>query len=169
MARVITKSFGTISYINFFSNRSFILLRIQCCNISDQTKPPDPQSPLEILKQKTSKGDLMNDPHQVMVTEALQKVYQEMKGYEPEKPGILSKWIGRSRKKKKVPKGLYIYGAVGGGKTMLMDLFYNCCQVFLSFSISIKLQAANQIGGTNYTYIILHAIFLPLSCTISII
>lgn len=27
------------------------------------------------------------------------------------------------------PKGLYIYGAVGGGKTMLMDLFYEYCNI----------------------------------------
>lgn len=32
-------------------------------------------------------------------------------------------------KKEKAPRGLYLYGDVGCGKTMLMDLFYKNCQV----------------------------------------
>ncbi|KAL1505949.1 hypothetical protein ABEB36_005392 [Hypothenemus hampei] len=32
-------------------------------------------------------------------------------------------------KKQNIPNGLYIYGSVGGGKTMLMDLFYDICKV----------------------------------------
>lgn len=28
----------------------------------------------------------------------------------------------------KAPRGLYIHGGVGTGKTMLMDLFYHCCK-----------------------------------------
>jgi len=58
-----------------------------------------------------------------------QKIYQEVHNYKPQQLNLLEKWFGSKRRD--APKGLYIYGAVGGGKTMLMDLFYNCCQVFL--------------------------------------
>lgn len=71
----------------------------------------------------------MNDEYQLKIAEQLQIVYEDVRGYEPEKEGFLAKWMGKSKRKKKAPKGLYLYGAVGGGKTMLMDLFYSCCQV----------------------------------------
>jgi len=51
----------------------------------------------------------------------------------PESKSLLGSLFGGSKKKKKVineippdmPKGLYMYGDVGSGKTMLMDLFYD--------------------------------------------
>ena len=49
---------------------------------------------------------------------------------------ILTQWLGgggsKPDKKKvqfKTPKGLYLYGDVGSGKTMLMDLFHDTCHV----------------------------------------
>lgn len=83
--------------------------------------------PVSILKQKIAKGDLMNDTHQMKVVQNLQEIYREVHDYKPQQLSLLEKWFGG--KKKEAPKGLYIYGAVGGGKTMLMDLFYDCCQV----------------------------------------
>ncbi|XP_051172910.1 putative ATPase N2B [Leptopilina boulardi] len=89
--------------------------------------------PIKILDNKIANGELMNDEHQRKVIEALENVYHQIENYQPPtRHGLFSKWIGNkgnSKKKKKTPKGLYLYGAVGGGKTMLMDLFYNCCQL----------------------------------------
>lgn len=69
----------------------------------------------------------MNDAHQMKVVQILQRIYEDVYNYKPQQLNLLEKWFGS--RKKDVPKGLYIHGAVGGGKTMLMDLFYNCCQV----------------------------------------
>lgn len=85
--------------------------------------------PVSILKQKIARGELMNDTYQTKVTQTLQQIYQEVQDYKPQQLNLLEKWFGSKRRD--APKGLYIYGAVGGGKTMLMDLFYNCCQVSL--------------------------------------
>jgi len=85
--------------------------------------------PVSILKQKIGRGELMDDVHQIRVVQNLQRLYQEIHNYKPQQLNLLEKWFGI--KKREAPKGLYIYGAVGGGKTMLMDLFYDCCQVSL--------------------------------------
>jgi cell division protein ZapE len=49
-------------------------------------------------------------------------LHNRLIGYDPTKPaGILSKFL---RKPEAAPEGLYLYGGVGRGKSMLMDLFY---------------------------------------------
>ncbi|XP_018053937.1 PREDICTED: putative ATPase N2B isoform X3 [Atta colombica] len=69
----------------------------------------------------------MNDTYQTKVAQTLQQIYQEVQDYKPQQLNLLEKWF--YNKRRDAPKGLYIFGAVGGGKTMLMDLFYNCCQI----------------------------------------
>lgn len=108
----------------FFLCRPFLPIGVQCCAYGEIAN-----GPIRILDDKVSKGELMSDEHQRNVVEALEEVYHKVEIYEPAKPGIFTKWISKGKKKKKAPKGLYLYGAVGGGKTMLMDLFYNSCQV----------------------------------------
>jgi predicted ATPase len=133
MAGVFVIKPVNINYINLLLYRPIFVFKLQYCNYSDQAT--DFKNPLEVLKRKIQKGELMNDEYQLKIAEDLETVYQDVKQYVPEKPSIFTKWIGKSKKKKKAPKGLYLYGAVGGGKTMLMDLFYNCCQVS-EFSVS---------------------------------
>lgn len=104
--------------------------------------------PLEVLKQRVEKKELTHDPHQERVSEGLQRVFERIQGYEPQpKPTKLFSFFG----KKEViqpPKGLYIYGSVGEGKTMLMDLFFDCCTMipkksrvhFNSFMVDVHKQ-----------------------------
>ena len=125
MASFFVKRSLNANQLGNFICRPYLPIMMQCCGYGETIL----NGPVKILNEKVSKGELMSDEYQIKVVEALEKVYLEVQGYEPEKPGFLSKWIGKGKKKKKVPKGLYLYGAVGGGKTMLMDLFFNCCQV----------------------------------------
>lgn len=74
----------------------------------------------------------MPDEHQLKVVGELQKLYEISNNYNLPETSSLGGWFSFARKKPKVEneiKGLYIYGSVGGGKTMLMDLFFDCCKV----------------------------------------
>ncbi|RZF39754.1 hypothetical protein LSTR_LSTR003415 [Laodelphax striatellus] len=84
--------------------------------------------PVNLLKSKVASGELKEDAHQTAVAIKLQKVYNDIENYVPSGPSKFLKWFGRKQSNLKGPQGLYIYGAVGGGKTMLMDLFYSCCK-----------------------------------------
>lgn len=84
--------------------------------------------PVDELNQKLSKGELVNDEHQTRIAGELQRVFDDIKSYSPQVSSIFSKLFSKNSKKN-LPKGLYIYGSVGCGKTMLMDLFYNCVEV----------------------------------------
>uniref|UniRef100_E9Q4K2 AFG1-like ATPase n=1 Tax=Mus musculus TaxID=10090 RepID=E9Q4K2_MOUSE len=64
--------------------------------------------------------ELREDEHQRRVVQCLQKLQEDLKGYSIEEGGLFSKLFSRN----KPPKGLYVYGDVGTGKTMVMDMFY---------------------------------------------
>lgn len=84
------------------------------------------EGPIEILQRKIIEKELQKDEIQIGITKQLQKVYNSVISYTPPNKNIFTRLF---KNKQKAPKGLYIYGAVGCGKTMLMDLFFNCCKI----------------------------------------
>lgn len=67
-------------------------------------------------------GELEPDPAQLLAVEKLQLLANRLAQYDPpEKTDFFSFF---TRKGGAVPEGLYIFGGVGRGKTMLMDLFF---------------------------------------------
>ncbi|KAK2716127.1 putative ATPase N2B isoform X2 [Artemia franciscana] len=82
-------------------------------------------TPSEILEAKVKAGQLEHDEYQQKVANALTNVHNIIRSYEPPSPRLFSKWLKLS-KRKSIVKGLYVWGAVGGGKTMLMDMFHDC-------------------------------------------
>jgi len=74
---------------------------------------------------KVANGDLSPDPAQEVLAKKLQNIFENLGDLYPNRDEITWKErLGLRRKKKKLIKGLYIYGDVGRGKSMLMDLFY---------------------------------------------
>lgn len=112
--------------------KSAAILRNYCANAQREF---DPDGPMRILADKVQTGELKVDSHQEQVTIALQNLYDGIQVYKPSRPeskGLFS-WLRKkedetsSHVNSLAPKGLYIHGSVGGGKTTLMDLFYDCC------------------------------------------
>ena len=67
------------------------------------------------------------DPAQAELAWKLDALSAELKDYRPEpKPGAFAWLMGH--KSAEPPRGLYIYGAVGRGKTMLMDMFFDAVE-----------------------------------------
>ena len=89
-------------------------------------------SPLTKYDQEVAQGKLVDDEHQRQVIKKLERVYEEVQNYQPGKRNVFSRFFS-IRRTTNAPRGIYLYGAVGGGKTMLMDLFYDCCKVCTIF------------------------------------
>lgn len=73
-------------------------------------------------------GRLEADSAQIAVVEELDALAARLENYSPARPpGPLARLIGV--KAAEAPRGLYIYGPVGRGKTLLMDLFFEAAPV----------------------------------------
>jgi cell division protein ZapE len=75
-----------------------------------------------------SSGAIEPDPAQAEVADAFAGLEQRLAGYKPlRKHGLLGRLF--ADKNGGPPRGLYIHGEVGRGKTMLMDLFFQASPV----------------------------------------
>jgi cell division protein ZapE len=66
-------------------------------------------------------GELRPDPEQAAAAERLEQLQGELEKA-AERTGLLGRLFGR--KKREIPRGVYMWGGVGRGKSMLMDLFH---------------------------------------------
>jgi cell division protein ZapE len=75
-----------------------------------------------------SSGAIERDAAQAEVADAFADLERRLAGYKPvRKQGLLGRLF--ADKDEPPPRGLYIHGEVGRGKTMLMDLFFQTCPV----------------------------------------
>ncbi|UIJ45943.1 AFG1 family ATPase [Sphingomonas cannabina] len=69
-------------------------------------------------------GELRADPAQAAAARRLDQLATELEA-QPKRGSVL--W--RFGRKPEAPKGLYLWGGVGRGKSMLMDLFFGCLDI----------------------------------------
>ncbi|MEO3428137.1 cell division protein ZapE [Pelagibius sp. CAU 1746] len=85
-----------------------------------------PDGPLAAYRARRREGDLRHDPGQELAAEKLQSLHNALRGYRPAGGG--GGWkarLGLARRREEPPQGLYIFGSVGTGKSMLMDIFFD--------------------------------------------
>lgn len=108
------------------------------------TRASTAPTPSEEYLARVQQKELVEDKHQLNIIRAFDEVHKSLKGYRPRpapKPSAVTKMFqgllgGTSASKEKedqhfsdIPTGLYIHGAVGGGKTLCMDLFFDVSSV----------------------------------------
>src|SRR3982751_3492151 len=77
---------------------------------------------VEIYRQNLSKRGFLPDPSQQRAVERLQRLYEEWSAYKARRGNALKRVLFRPP----LPKGVYLWGPVGRGKSFLMDAFYLC-------------------------------------------
>jgi cell division protein ZapE len=74
-------------------------------------------------------GEIERDPAQLAVAARLSRLEERLARHRLARKSSQLGWLFGGNERKDPIKGLYIYGEVGRGKTMLMDLFYDMSAV----------------------------------------
>jgi cell division protein ZapE len=83
------------------------------------------QDVLSLYRQHLDKRGFLPDPSQQRAVERLQQLYEEWSAYKKRRSSALKRLVVKPA----LPKGVYLWGAVGRGKSFLMDSFYLCLPV----------------------------------------
>jgi cell division protein ZapE len=78
------------------------------------------QDVVSLYQQHLDKRGFLADPSQRRAVERLQRLYEEWTAYKARRNTALKRLIVKPA----LPKGVYLWGAVGRGKSFLMDSFY---------------------------------------------
>src|SRR5262245_49925170 len=87
-----------------------------------------PSSIKALYTARAAAGDIEPDPAQEAAVARLDELNERLASYRMARKSSSLGWLFGSREKEKEHiKGLYMYGEVGRGKTMLMDMFFDTC------------------------------------------
>ena len=97
--------------------------------VIDPSSPPSPGGPLAAFHERLRQALLDPDPGQEHVARRLDSLYEALRTRRPAAKASfgrrgIGRLFGRGDTTSSRPRGLYIVGDVGRGKSMLMDLFF---------------------------------------------
>jgi len=95
-------------------------------SVPDGTPSPESsRGPLAEYRVRIASGELRHDPAQALAVEKLQSLHKALNTFESRTgPVGWKERFGLERRREDPPQGLYFYGGVGRGKSMLMDMFF---------------------------------------------
>lgn len=82
-------------------------------------------TPLERYRALRREGELKPDPIQELAMEKLQRLHHRLAQYDPNEGQGWQQFLRLRPKREPAPEGIYLYGDVGRGKSMVMDLFFD--------------------------------------------
>ncbi|HEX4891311.1 MAG TPA: cell division protein ZapE [Alphaproteobacteria bacterium] len=85
------------------------------------------QGPRAVYRERVQSGQVKADPAQEFAIEKLQTLEDALGRYRHAARNRVLAWLGRETAPP--PRGLYLWGEVGRGKSMLMDLFFDTVPV----------------------------------------
>jgi cell division protein ZapE len=106
----------------------------------------------QAYEEELKKRGYSSDPAQLRAVEALQRCADEWAAYKEKRSNALKKLINRPD----IPKGVYMFGGVGRGKSFLMDCFFNAVPLqrktrlhFHEFMREVHRELADLQGTVN--------------------
>jgi cell division protein ZapE len=91
----------------------------------DASTVQDAAAPLDVIalyEQSLARRGFLSEPSQWAAVQRLQRLHEEWTGYKARRSNALKRMLV----KPPLPKGVYLWGPVGRGKSFLMDAFYLC-------------------------------------------
>jgi len=97
-------------------------MRDSALQIEADESDDGPQDVVSRYEAHLAKRGFVSDPAQWRAVERLQRLYEEWSAYKARRNSALKRMLVRPA----LPKGVYLWGSVGRGKSFLMDSFYLC-------------------------------------------
>lgn len=82
-------------------------------------------TPLESYRLKLTQSGFVRDPAQEHAIGLLQEIFSDLIREKPTPPGLFSRLLG-AKPEPVATRGLYLWGGVGRGKTLVVDEFFDC-------------------------------------------